>query len=421
MTWSSFAIIALALLVVYFLYRTLLVSPSAFSGAEPVGLESPHAVHVIAAVADASITEGNSVEVFTDGGNFYPAELKAIGQAATSINIEVYIFWAGKIADQFIDLLCERARAGVRVNLLVDGVGSAGLGIWRGRLRKLREAGCWVRFYHPFTPKLLDKVNIRTHREIMIIDGRIAFVGGAGVADHWMLPTRGQPWRDMMIRVEGTAVVALQGIFVENWLETSGEALIAERYFPECVQPGSTQVLVINSSTRGRSSHAQILHRLLLISAKRSITIVTPYFLPDVGVLSEIAEASRRGVEVQILTVGAHSDLPLVRAGGWRLYGGLLEAGVRIYEYVPGMFHVKMLLIDGLWAVIGTTNFDYRSFMINDEINLAIADAAFSERLAEDVKRDINSSRQLTLEGWKSRPFWKRLVEQLSRVIERQQ
>ena len=418
---TSIAVYGFVALLAFFLYRSLFVGPAPFTGAEPIDLAGGQASEIIAAVSDGSISEGNRLEVLTDGKSFYPAELEAIRNARLSVNIEVYIFWAGQVADQFIDVLCERSRAGVRVNILLDAFGSSMLAIRRSRLRKLRAAGCTVGFYHPFTPRLLDKVNIRTHREIMMVDGTTAFVGGAGIADHWLRPTRGRPWRDMMIRVQGPAVIALQGIFVENWLETRGEALIGKAYFPECPRAGSDRALVINSSTRGRSSHTQILHRLLLLSASHSITIVTPYFLPDSSLRAEIAAAPRRGVQVRILTVGSHTDLPLLRAGGRRTYGDLLEAGVAIYEYEPGMFHVKMLLIDDLWAVIGTTNFDSRSFMINDEINLAVADVDLCSRLEEDVVRDLGQSHRIELEAWRRRSFYQRLWEQLSRILERQQ
>ena len=421
MTLGGFAIGILVGLVGFFLYRTLLVPPLGFSEAEPLDLSREHALHVVAAVSDADVCNDNSVTVLTDGTNFYPAELKALRSAKRSINVEVYIFWAGDVVDQFVEVMAERSRAGVRVNLLVDAVGSAGMALRRGRFRRLRAAGCHVNFFHPLTPRMLDRVNIRTHREIIVVDGRTAFVGGAGIADHWMLPTRGRPWRDMMIQVEGPAATALQGSFVENWLEASGEALVGERYFPEWELSGTTRVLVINSSSRGRSSHTQILHQLLLISARKSIRIVTPYFLPDPTVREEIIQAVRRGVKVQIVTVGPHTDLKLLRAGGRRIYGDLLEAGVEIHEYEPGMFHVKMLLVDDSWSVIGTTNFDNRSFTINDEINLAIMDATFCARLSEDVDNDILNSRKVTLDEWRRRPLGQRIYEQLSRLFERQQ
>jgi len=421
MSWETFSSVALIVLIGFFLYRTLFVLPSPFHGAVPIDLTDPHSQTVVAALADASIATDNRVEVLTNGQVFYPAEQDDMRGARTSIHVEVYIFWGGTVADQFIEILVDRARAGVEVRLLVDGFGSAGIGIWRRRLRALRSAGCEVAFYHPFTPRLLDQINIRTHRELMIVDGRTAFVGGAGIADHWMFKTRGEPWRDMMIRIEGPAVNPVQGIFAEDWLEASGEALTDPVLFPMIPPAGDTQALVINSSTRGRSSQTQVLHRLLLVSARESITIATPYFLPDAGVRGEIISASRRGVHVRILTVGVHTDLPLLRAGGQRVYGELLEAGVEIFEYEPGMFHVKMFVVDDLWAVIGTTNFDNRSFMINDEVNLAVSDRRFSRRLLEDVERDLENSQQIVLGEWSRRSLVRRLSEQFSRLLERQQ
>lgn len=421
MSWATFSSITLIALIAFFFYRTLFVPPSPFRGAAPIDLADPLSRRIIAALADAAPTTGNRVEVLTGGEGFYASELEAMRAARSSIHIEVYIFWGGKVADEFVDVLSERARGGVRVRLLVDAFGSLGLALRRRRLRRLREAGCQVAFYHPLALRLLDQINVRTHREIMVIDGVVAFVGGAGIADHWRLPTRGRPWRDMMVRTEGPAVTFVQGIFAENWLEASGEALTGRDYFPETGSPGGAEVLVINSSNRGRSSETQTLHRLLLVSARRSVTIVTPYFLPDSGVRSEIVAASRRGVRVRILTVGVHTDLPLLRAGGQRIYGELLEAGVRIFEYEPGMFHVKMLVVDDLWAVVGTTNFDNRSFMINDEVNLAVPDPAFAARLLEDVEADIADSQEIVLGEWRKRSLVGRVWEQLSRLLERQQ
>lgn len=421
MSFQTFTSIAFFVLLGFLLYRTLLVRPSPFQGATPIDLIGPHACTVIAALSDAIRCGGNHLDVLTDGEAFYPAELEAMRRATRSIHIEVYIFWGGRVADQFTEVLTSKARAGVEVRLLVDGFGSAGLGLRRRRLRRLRAAGCQVSFYHPFTPRLFDKINIRTHRELMVVDGQVAFVGGAGIADHWLYPSRGEAWRDMMIRAEGPSVTALQGVFAEDWLEASGKALTHPELFPPTGVSGDIEGLVINSSTRGRSSQTQVLHRLLLVSATRSITIVTPYFLPDEGVRSEIVGAARRGVQVRILTVGVHTDLPLLRAGGQRVYGELLEAGVRIFEYEPGMFHVKMLIVDTLWAVIGTTNFDNRSFMINDEVNLAVPDEGFSKRLLADVEADLTRSQEIVLGEWKRRSWPGRLWEQASRLLERQQ
>jgi cardiolipin synthase len=408
--------------LLYVLYRAFWVTASLRFGADhAIDLADPHAVDVVASIADATITTGNRLEVLTDGKIFYPAELDAMRRAESTITAEFYVFWLGTMVDEFVEVLSERVLAGVRVHLLVDGFGAATFGVRRRQLRRLRRAGCEVRFYHPFMPRLLDKINIRTHREIIVVDGRVAFVGGAGVADHWMVPRFGKPWRDMMVRVEGRAVNALQGVFVENWVEASGDALTAPEYFPKAENPGNQTVLVINSSSRGRSSATQVLHRLLLASARESITIATPYFLPDKGVRGEIAAAAQRGVRVRILTVGAHSNLWLVRAGGRRIYGELLDAGVEIFEYEPGMFHVKMLVVDELWAVVGTTNFDSRSFMINDEVNIASTDPDFCRRLLADIAADLSRSAEIVHESWSERPIKQRIWEQVSRVFERQQ
>jgi cardiolipin synthase len=382
-------------------------------------------LRIVGTLAGARVHTGCSVEVLTNAEVYYEAELAAIREARHHVNLEFYIFQKGAIARRFVDALAERARAGVQVNLIVDAVGS--FGTPRSYFKALTEAGAQVAFYHPIRFHTLPRINNRTHREIIIVDGEVAFVGGAGVADHWWLDhgrhRAKRRWRDTMFRVEGEAVRDLQSTFVENWVECSGELLAAREYFPCCEVRGESAVMVVGSSpTSGRSTRARMLYQTLLAAAKESIYITTPYFLPDKSLRAELVRAmTERGVEVKVITPGRHADHLLTRRSSRRLYGQLLEAGASIYEYRPSMIHTKSLIIDGQWGVVGSTNFDHRSFGINDEVNIAVFDPTFAARLQEDFARDLSQSLPVTYRDWKRRSLFERGHEVLGWLLERQQ
>jgi cardiolipin synthase len=259
---------------------------------------------------------------------------------------------------------------------------------------------------------------------MIVIDGVTGFIGGAGIADNWYKP-RGRhkrPWRDTMFRVRGRAVASLQTMFAENWLESSGELLTAAKYYPDCGTEGGTAAMVINSTpSEGRATRARVVFQTLLASACRSIHITTPYFLPDRSAREELIRALKRGVEVKIVVPGMHSDHMLTRSSSRRLYGELLQEGAQIYEYEPSMIHVKSLVVDSVWSVVGSTNFDSRSFGINDEVNLAALDDTLAARLEEDFQRDMAASRNITYDYWLQRPAFERLHELLGWILERQE
>lgn len=421
--YDVFAIIALAflaLMLVLALFEPGL--PYKINAASLAPVASPVFERVLAALADSQIHTGNRVEVLTNGECFYEAELAAIRQARHSINLEAYIFQKGDIARRFVAALAERARAGVRVNLVLDAIGS--FATWQSFYRELLEAGGRVHWYHPIRWYTLPRINNRTHRELIIIDGEVGFIGGAGIADHWYKGNERHPrWRDTMFRIEGPAVSALQATFAENWLESSGELLTDPGYFPYSDGGGDTVALIVNSSpTVGASTRARMLFQALLASAQKSIHITTPYFLPDKSARDEmICAMKERGVEVTIITPGAHSDHLLTRTSSRRLYGKLLRNGARIFEYQPAMIHTKAMIIDGTWSVVGSTNFDNRSFGINDEVNLAASDDKLATRLEADFARDMSDSREITYEAWRRRSLLERSHEWLGWLLERQQ
>jgi len=377
-------------------------------------------LHTIQSTCQAALHHGNRVTIFTNGAQFYPAMLQTIRSAQRSVNLECYIFQPGRIADQFVEALSERARHGVNVTVVVDSIGSFSL---RGRpVTRLREAGCRIEAYQRIRWYALARINNRTHRELLVVDGCTAFVGGAGVADWWAYP-RGPkpPWRDTMAKIEGPVVAALQGVAAENWLECCGEILTGREYFPEIEPGGETTAFVIRSSPSDRATASRVSFQLLMEGADEHVHISTPYFLPDRALRRALREIARRGVSVKIIVPGSHTDQRWVRLASRRMWGELLRAGIRIYEYRATMTHMKVLIVDGLWSVLGTTNIDNRSFEHNDEINVALRSTVDAARLQEDYERDLADSEEITLERWRRRPLWEKVVGPFVWILERQQ
>jgi len=383
--------------------------------------DSERFLQVFEALSDAQVNRTGSLEVLTNGPAFYPAELEAISNATKSVNIEAYIFQKGKIADQYVEALAERAQTGVKVNLVLDAFGSAGT--TRKYLKPLLDAGGKVGWYNSPNWFRLMHLDNRTHRELMIVDGRIGFIGGAGIADQWYSGTKGNPrWRDSAVRIEGEAVCNLQATFAENWLAVSGELLTGEAYFPSVRNDHPIVAMVVNSTpTIGGGTRARILFQLLLASARQNISITTPYFLPDRSLMEELCRAVERGLRVRILVPGRKSDHMVTRSTSRAGYGQLLKAGAEVYEYQPSMIHAKVLCVDNRWVIVGSTNFDNRSFGINDEVNLAIRDANVAMRFENDMAFDLKQSRRISLQEWMQRPVTERATELMGLVFERQQ
>jgi len=384
-------------------------------------LESDEFECILSTLSDSSRYKHTRIDVFTNGENFYEAELDAIRNAKRSINLEAYIFQKGRVTRRFVEALTERAKAGVKVNLVLDAIGS--FATWKSYFHDLRAAGGRVEWYHGFKWNELPRLNSRTHREILVIDCDVAFVGGAGFADHWLISKKRRPrWRDTVCRIQGDAVSAIQATFIENWLEASGELLTEDEYFCFEQEKSDSVTLVIDSSlTSGQSTRARMLFQTLIASAKESIEITTPYFLPDKGLRDEMIRARSRGVKLTVICPGRHNDHLLTRRASRRLYGALLKAGAEIYEYKKAMIHAKIMIVDGRWSVFGSTNLDHRSFSINDEINVASNDVALAARFREDFAQDLSVSRKISYKVWKRRPLVERLSEGLGRILERQQ
>jgi cardiolipin synthase A/B len=387
---------------------------------KPIDPASDHFIHVLESACNTTLKHGNTIGVFTNGTSFYPAMLDAIRTARETVNMECYIFKRGEIGDQFIRALAERARAGVRVTIVMDSIGS--WGTYRASGKVLRDAGCRVERYQRVRWYSLARLNNRTHRELLVIDGRVAFVGGAGVADWWWKPYRGRPiWRDMMARIEGPLVSDIQGIVAENWLECCGEILTGPETYKPHKDVGQSPGLAVRSSPSDRATASRVLFQTLVESARERVLLTTPYFLPDRAFRRALRRTAERGVEIMVVVPGLDTDQRWVRLASRRMYGKLLGSGVRIFEYGGGMIHTKSLVVDGLWGVVGTTNLDNRSFEHNDEINVAIRDAAVADRLATDFAHDLARSYEVPADRWDARPAWEKLIGTVAWILERQQ
>ena len=378
-------------------------------------------LYTIQSTCQAGLHHGNRITVLTDGPTFYPAMLEAIRGATRSVNLECYIFHDGRIAEQFIDALTERARNGVNVTIVVDAIGS--LSLWGKPVKRLRAAGCRIQSYQAIRWYSLYRINNRTHRELLVVDGQTAFIGGAGIADWWAFPRgkHSRPWRDTMARVEGPVVAALQGVAAENWLECCGEILTGPDFFPDLTPQGETTAFVVKSSPSDRATASRVAFQLLIEGTDQVLRISTPYFLPDRALHRALVAMARRGVEISVIVPGRATDQHWVRLASRRMWGELLQAGVRIFEYRPAMIHAKVMIVDDLWCVLGTTNIDNRSFEHNDEVNLAMRDTGVAARLLQDYERDLASCDEITFDRWMRRPLWEKVVEPFVWILERQQ
>jgi cardiolipin synthase len=422
----------------------------------PYAPESEEFLCVLGALSDAQVLRDSKVDVLTDGPAFYEAELAAIRAARRSVNLEAYIFRKDAAGRRFVEALAERARAGVRVNLIVDAIGS--FTTWQRTFAPLTDAGGRVRWYQPLRFSTLKRLNNRTHRELLVVDGEVGFIGGAGIADEWATGRGDDPrWRDTVVRVRGDLVIGLQTTFCENWLESAEEILTGPEYFPACPRmtrddPGPMSgepaqrnedddddddnddggdddgdgddvagFVVISTPSAARSTRARVLFQTLLASAKHTIHINSPYFLPDRSVRRELVRAVERGVAVKVVVPGDHSDHLMTRRASRRRFGELLQGGCEIHEYEPSMIHVKSLVVDGVWSVVGSTNFDNRSFGLNDEVNLAAQSRALAARLAADFQQDLQRSHRVTYDAWRRRSAWEKFMETLGSLIDRQQ
>ena len=360
-----------------------------------------------------AVVPGNRVEVLLNGDQIFPAKIAAIRAARKSITYAQYVFEEGAPAADTAQALSERCRAGLPVHVLLDAVGALAMPVqyrdW------MVEAGCQVASYRPLTPWTFDRVNERNHRRILVVDGVVGFTGGSGTSGKWSGNGKQDGhWRDTDVRVEGPVVEQLQGAFAENWLEATGVALGGPAYFPRPLEvKGGVDAQVVRSSPAGGSVAMYTMFLLAMTAARRSIYITNPYFVPDEKMVETLIQARRRGVRVVLLLPGA-IDHNLVRQASRGGFGRLLKEGIQIHEYKPAMLHAKTMVIDSMWATVGSTNLDRRSFALNEELNLVIYDAGVARRLEQVFEKDLSESGVVTYKRWASRGLMSRVLEFLA-------
>jgi cardiolipin synthase A/B len=376
-------------------------------------------VATMAGATGVPLIEGNAFEVLDNGDAFYPRMLQDIAAAHATITIEAYIYWAGTMGMTFATALAERARAGVRVTILLDAVGSADIG--DETLATLEQGGGQVAWYNPISWKTLGRFNNRTHRKSLIVDGVIAYTGGAGIADHWQGQARNpEEWRDVNVRIEGPAAMPLQSGFAHNWQQATGELVSGDGYYPVVPSRGPHVLQVVLSSPESGASSVRILYYLAIVCARRSILIANPYFVPDPVAIQTLVEAQQRGVDVRIMVAGIHNDNWLARQNSIRLYGPLLQAGVEILEYNRTMLHHKVMIVDGIWATVGTTNFDSRSFAHNEESNVCVFSPEVAARMEATFMADVAACDRVNLAAWRRRGVLARAGQHLASLLEDQ-
>jgi cardiolipin synthase A/B len=363
------------------------------------------------------IVQGNKIQELINGDQIFPAMLAAIRGAQHTVLFETFIYWSGQIGDEFADALCERARAGVKVHVLLDWVGSSRME--ETLIDRMKADGVEIRRYHPLRWYDLGRLNNRTHRKLLIVDGTVGFTGGVGVAPQWCGNAQDPDhWRDCHFQVEGPVVAQMQSVMLDNWSKTAGKVLHGPEYFPPLEPRGDQAAQAFASSPTGGSESMLMMYLLAITAATRSIDIGSAYFVPDDVTCKAIIAAVKRGVRVRIITPGKHTDQTTVRRASHGLWGPLLKAGVQMHEYQPTMYHCKMMIVDGLMTSVGSTNFDMRSFRMNDEANLNVYDTGFATRMTEVFEADLAKSRRITYEQWERRPLRIKLREQALSLLQ---
>ena len=379
-------------------------------------LADPRFVQELGLLLGPPFLAGNSVQALVNGDQIFPPMLAAIRAAKASITFETYIYWSGDIGREFAQALADKARQGVKVHVLLDWVGSAKMD---DRLvDTLSAAGVQVRQFHPPHWSHLGRLNNRTHRKLLIIDGQVGFTGGVGIAPQWTGRAQDPDhWRDSHFQVSGPVVAQMQSVFIDNWIKVTGEVLLGPTYFPTLAPSGSSLAQMFSSSPSGGSESMQLMYLLAVTAASKSIDLSASYFVPDELTLQALVQAMKRGVKLRIVVPGKHIDSETVRSASRAQWGPLLAAGAVIAEYEPTMYHCKAMIVDGLLVSVGSTNFDNRSFRLNDEATLNVFDASFASAQTALFEADLRLSNQVTHAAWLARPWRERIGERLASLI----
>jgi cardiolipin synthase len=359
------------------------------------------------------IVDGNAVADFQNGAEIFPAMLAAIRSAKQSVDMETYIYWSGHIADEFVQALTGRARAGVRVHVIADWVGSSRM--HEDVVKALRAGGVHFEYFHPLRWYDIDRINNRTHRKLLIVDGRVAFTGGVGIADEWNgHGDKPDIWRDMQISVTGPGAAQMQAVFEDNWITTTGQALLGPEYYPQVPRSGEVAVQTVASSPDGGSENLQLMYLMAIDGSRSTIDLEAAYFVPDDLTMAALKRALGRGVRIRLVVPGPYVDSKVINHASQTRWGEMLRAGAKIYRFQPAMFHNKLMVVDSYLTIAGSANFDNRSFALNDESNINVFDRAFATHMTAVIEQDIAHSKELTLEQWRHRPWTRRLLDWLS-------
>ena len=373
----------------------------------------------MSAFSDGAISKGNAVQTLVNGDEIFPSMLAEILEATSSVNFETYIYWSGTVGYDFARALAGKARQGVKVRVLIDWVGS--LPFDEELIRVMTDAGVKFVRFRPVHWYTLDRLNNRTHRKLLVVDGRVAFTGGVGIADKWLGDARTvDQWRDTHYHITGPVVAAFQAAFAKNWLEATGEALLGEEFYPLLVSTGDLQAQLVVSSQPSGSENMELMFLTAIASAQRRIQIGMAYFVPDETALKQLVDARERGVDVEVIVPNHLTDVPIVRKGSRHFWGELLRAGVRIYEFQPTMYHPKLLIVDDVWTSFGSANFDERSLRLNDEASLNVYGRDFTATQIDIFNADLKRSREIKLAEWEARPTFEKVTDWFASTLRSQ-
>ncbi len=375
----------------------------------PLDARDPKFTPYVASLVGVPVSDGNAYQMLLNGDAIFPAMLQAIAKAEHRISFESFIYSGGEVARQFTSALTAAARRGVTVRIVLDSIGSMDLP--KETVKALTDAGIQVVWFNPLVSWSIEEVNYRTHRKVLVVDGIVAFTGGVGVADHWRGNARNdKEWRDTQFRATGPVVREFEAAFYENWLESGGREAPALDP-PRLSQAKGARSLVVWSNPMSGISNVKLLYLLSIAGARQSVDIQSPYFVLDSSTLDALSVARQRGVRIRILTEGDTTDTKTVKAASRSAYDALLASGYAIYEYQPTMMHAKAVVVDRRWSLIGSANFDNRSFELNDEITVAVDDTGLADELTKAFEQDLTRSKRLTLEEWRRRPVTQRMFE----------
>jgi len=372
------------------------------------------------ALTGAPISEGNDAELLINGDEIFPAFLETIRGAEKTLDVETYVYWTGDVADDVADAICERARAGVECNVVLDALGAAKMN--RKLVGSMQDSGVNVVLFRPPKPYAVRRLTNRSHRRLLVADGTVGMTGGVGIAAEWTGDAQDpEHWRDTHVRVRGPVVRGMQGAFAEHWLEATGSVLAGDEYLPD-LEPveGGGKMQFVRSKAGVGDTNVEALYYLAIASAKRSIDLTAAYFVPRPAFIEALAKAAQSDVRIRILVPGPHIDKGFVRVAGRAAYEALLEAGIEIYEYQRTMLHAKTMVVDDTWSSVGTVNFDNRSFQLHDEVTLCVWSEQFASRLGDAFAHDLEHSDRMQLERWKRRGVRERVAQGVTKLARRE-